>query len=314
MISIVAPVFNEAESLRQFHAEVSGVLLAMAAPYEIIYVDDGSTDGSADILMALAQQHPHTHALILRRNYGQTAAFSAGIAHARGDVIVTIDADNQNDPADIPALLAELNKGYDVVSGWRYQRQDASLSRKLPSRIANWAIGAVTGVKLHDYGCSLKAYDAPLLRQVRLYGELHRFIPALCFWHGARVTEAKVNHRPRTKGTSKYGIGRTLRVLLDLLLVKYLISYVTRPIQLFGTVGLASTVLGTLLCAYLAVDRLCFQHPLSNRPLLLLGVLFILLGVQFVALGLMCEMISRVYYESQNRLPYSIRKTYRASS
>lgn len=308
MISVIAPVYNEADNLAQLHTELTAVMAGLGQPYEIIFVDDGSTDGSTAVMRQLAKSDSHVRVVVLRRNYGQTAALSAGVDRAQGDLIITIDADNQNDPADIPMLLAKMREGYDVVSGWRHNRCDAALSRKLPSRVANWIIGYVTGVRLHDYGCSLKVYDAQILREVRLYGELHRFIPALCAWRGARVAEVKVHHRPRTKGVSKYGIGRTTRVILDLLLVKFLTSYVTRPIHFFGTFGLISVVVGVMVCAFLAVERVFFQQPLKERPLILLGVLLIIIGVQFVATGIMCEMISRIYFESRGVVPYSVRK------
>lgn len=308
MISIVAPVHNESENLERLHTELSDVLITMGVPYEIILVDDGSTDGSAAVMRELAKRDTHVRIICLRRNYGQTAAFAAGIDHARGDVIITIDADNQNDPADIPKLLAKMSEGYEVVSGWRYQRQDAALSRKLPSRVANWLIGKVTGVRLHDYGCSLKAYDGAILRSVRLYGEMHRFIPALCNWHGARVGEIKVNHRPRTRGTSKYGLSRTLRVVLDLLTIKFLISFSTRPLHVFGTAGLGCAVAGLGICGWLITERVLLGLALSSRPLFLLGTVLILAGMQLISMGLLGEMLARIYHESQHKPIYVIRE------
>lgn len=308
MISIVVPVYNEVENLEQCHRELDAVLRTIADVYEIIYVDDGSTDGSADILKQLAEEQPHTRAVLLRRNYGQTAAFAAGIAHSRGDVIITIDADNQNDPADIPALLAKMKEGFDVVSGWRYQRHDAAVSRKLPSRIANWLISLVIGVRLHDYGCSFKAYDGDMLRAVRLYGEMHRFIPALCSWQGARVTEIKVNHRPRTRGTSKYGLSRTMRVLLDLMTVKFLVKFSTRPLHVFGTAGLVCSAAGAMICAWLIMGRIVHAYALSARPLFLVGIVLVLAGMQLVSMGLLGEMLARIYHESQNKPIYVVRE------
>lgn len=308
MISVIAPVYNEADNLRQLHAELSAVMTGLGQPYEIIFVDDGSTDGSAAVMRELAKVDAHLRVIFLRRNYGQTAAFAAGIDHARGDVIITIDADNQNDPGDIPKLLAKMSEGYEVVSGWRYQRQDAALSRKLPSRVANWLIGKVTGVPLHDYGCSLKVYDGAILRSVRLYGEMHRFIPALCSWHGARVGEIKVNHRPRTRGKSKYGLSRTVRVVLDLLTIKFLSNFSTRPLHVFGTAGLACALAGVGICAWLIVERALVGLALSTRPLFLVGTVLVLAGMQLISMGLLGEMLARIYHESQGKPIYAVRE------
>jgi len=244
-----------------------------------------------------------------RRNFGQTAAFSAGFRYASGDVIVTMDADRQNDPHDIPALLAKIDEGYDLVSGWRYERQDKFLSRRLPSVIANRLISWATDVKLHDYGCALKAFRGDIARQLTLYGELHRFIPAIASWMGVRIAEIKVHHRPRTQGKSKYGISRTFRVLLDLVTVKFLLSYSGRPIHFFGWPGLLSVLVGFLLALYMTVERLFFGVALGNRPLLLLAVLLIVLGVQFIVFGLLGELQIRTYYESQNKTIYAVRDT-----
>jgi glycosyltransferase involved in cell wall biosynthesis len=307
-ISLVIPILNERENIEALHEELRACLAAQSFSYEIIYVDDGSSDGSTEMLTALAQRDAATRAVIFRRHYGQTAALAAGIAYACGDVIVTMDGDLQNDPRDIPRLLEEIKRGYDVVSGWRYQRQDTALSRRWPSVIANRVISFVTGVRLHDYGCTLKAYRGEIVKTVRLYGEMHRFIPALCHWQGGTVTEVKVNHRAREWGHSKYGIGRTVRVILDLLTVKYLISYSTRPLHIFGTLGLASGLLGGVICAWLAVEKLAFGASLANRPLLLLGILLIFSGVQLITLGLLAELLARVYHESQNKPVYSVRR------
>lgn len=307
-LSVVVPIFNEAENIALLYERVSAVLEQLGQPYEIIAVDDGSRDGSFVLLRDLAARDARLRVVRLRRNFGQTAAFTAGFARARGDVIITIDADLQNDPADIPQLLAGLEQGNDVVSGWRKDRQDAFWSRTFPSRIANRLISWATGVALHDYGCSLKVYRREVLQNIQLYGELHRFIPAIASWQGVSVAEMPVHHAPRHAGTSKYGIGRTLRVVLDLLTVRFLLSYSTRPMQIFGLFGLVSILLGSLLSAYLAALKLLYGYSLSNRPLLLLGVLLLILGVQFISIGLIGELVIRVYYESRDRTTYVVRE------
>jgi glycosyltransferase involved in cell wall biosynthesis len=307
-LSVVMPIFNEEDNILLLHKRVSAVMERLGQPYELIAVDDGSRDRSYAILSELAARDARLRVVRFRRNFGQTAAFAAGFARARGDVVITIDADLQNDPADIPRLLEKLDEGYDVVSGWRKNRQDAFLSRTLPSRIANRCISWATGVALHDYGCSLKAYRREVLQNIQLYGELHRFIPAIASWQGVTVAELPVNHAPRHAGTSKYGIGRTLRVVLDLLTVRFLLSYSTRPMQIFGLFGLMSILLGGVISAYLAALKLVYGVSLSNRPLLLLGVLLLILGVQFISIGLIGELIIRVYYESQSRLTYVVRE------
>jgi glycosyltransferase involved in cell wall biosynthesis len=284
------------------------VLSPSGYAYEIIVVDDGSTDRSFSILSELQSQDEHLRVVRFRRNYGQTAAFSAGFDRARGDVVVTIDADLQNDPADIPALMAKLAEGYDVVSGWRVHRQDRFLDRRLPSILANRLIGWATGVRIHDYGCSLKAYRREVLADVRLYGQLHRFIPALAHAAGGRVTEMPVSHHPRRYGKAKYGLSRTLKVLLDILAVRFLMSYSTRPIHIFGLLGLLSFLAGGVMLAYLAVVRLFLLQPIGNRPLLLLGILLTMLGVQLVTSGLLAELVSRTYYESQGKPIYTVRQ------
>jgi glycosyltransferase involved in cell wall biosynthesis len=307
-LSLVMPIFNEEDNILLLHKRVSAVMERLGQPYELIAVDDGSRDRSYAILSELAARDAQLRVVRFRRNFGQTAAFAAGFARARGDVVITIDADLQNDPADIPRLLEKLDEGYDVVSGWRKNRQDAFLSRTLPSRIANRLISWATGVALHDYGCSLKVYRREVLQNIQLYGELHRFIPAIASWQGVTVAEMPVNHAPRHAGTSKYGIGRTLRVVLDLLTVRFLLSYSTRPMQIFGLFGLMSILLGGVISAYLAALKLVYGVLLSNRPLLLLGVLLLILGVQFISIGLIGELIIRVYYESQSRLTYVVRE------
>jgi glycosyltransferase involved in cell wall biosynthesis len=307
-LSIVLPVFDEAGALPALHAELSSVLASLGKSYEIVAVDDGSRDESLAVLKQLAQADPHLVVISLRRNFGQTAAFAAGFDHARGEVVITSDADGQNDPADIPKLLARLDEGYDIVSGWRQNRKEPFFMRRLPSIAANWLISRGTDVRLHDYGCSLKAYRSEIIKNIHLYGELHRFIPALASWMGVRIAEVKVNDRARQHGQSKYGIGRTTRVLFDLLTVGFLLSYSARPMQLFGLLGLASFGAGTLIGAYLTVLKLFYRVSLSNRPLLWLAVLLIVIGVQFVSMGLMAELVARTYHETQNKPIYAVRE------
>lgn len=307
-LSLVIPVFDEEDSVAELHRRICSALEESPFSWETVFVDDGSTDGSFAALKVIHEADSRVTAVRLRRNFGQTAAMAAGIDTARGEVVVTLDADLQNDPGDIPALIAKLEEGYDVVSGWRVDRQD-NLVRRLPSRLANRLISAVTGVHLHDYGCSLKAYRREVLADIQLYGEMHRFIPALCRWRGGEVAELPVSHHPRLTGRSKYGLGRTLRVVLDLLTVKFLLDFATKPIQLFGRWGLGAFGIGIGLLTYLAVDRLVLQHTIGNRPLLTLAVLLVFSGVQLVTLGLMAELVTRTYFESQGRKPYTIRDT-----
>jgi glycosyltransferase involved in cell wall biosynthesis len=307
-LSVVVPIYNEEESIPQLVERLNSVLSTIPGGSEIIAVDDGSRDRSFAILRELAAQHPHLHVIRFRRNFGQTAAFAAGFDAARGAVVVTIDADLQNDPKDIPALLAKVDEGFDVVSGWRERRQDNFISRTLPSRIANGLISSVTGVHLHDYGCSLKAYRAEVVKNIQLYGELHRFIPAIASWQGVAVTEIPVHHEPRRYGASKYGISRTFRVLLDLVTVRFLLSYGTRPMQIFGSIGLLSVLSGMAISFYLALVKLFTNADIGSRPLLLLGILLIILGIQFISLGLIGELVVRVYYEAQNKPIYVVRE------
>jgi glycosyltransferase involved in cell wall biosynthesis len=307
-ISVVVPVLNEEESLPILHQQLTEVLAGSGYQYEIIVVDDGSTDASFEILRQLQVDDTQLRVVRFRRNYGQTAAFAAGFDRARGDAIVTIDADLQNDPADIPALVEKMTEGYDVVSGWRIDRKDRFLDRRLPSILANRLIGWTTGVRIHDYGCSLKAYRREVLDDVQLYGELHRFIPALAHAAGARVTEIPVRHHPRRFGRAKYGLSRTLKVVLDVLAVRFLMSFSTRPIHIFGLLGLLSSAIGAILLLYLAIVRLFLQQPIANRPLLLLAILLTMLGVQLVTSGLLAEMVTRTYYESQGKPIYTVRE------
>ena len=313
-LSIVIPLVDEAPNLEQLYRELTETLVAFGRDYELLFIDDGSTDATFELLARFQASDARVRVLRFRRNFGQTAAFSAGFAHARGQTIVTIDGDLQNDPRDIPALVSQLEQGYDIVCGWRRRRHDAWLTRRLPSMIANWIISRSTGVHLHDYGCSLKAFRAEVVKPLKLYGEMHRFIPALASEIGVRVGEMAVNHRPRTRGRSKYGLSRTLRVLLDLMTVKFLLSYSTRPLQMFGLVGLLMGGVGLAVTGWLAYVRLFGNQAIGDRPLLLFGILLIFTGVQLGTLGLLVEMQARTYHESQNKPTYVIREVLDADS
>jgi len=307
--SIVVPLFNEEDNIEPLYLGLKEVLEDLDGDYEIIVVDDGSTDGSFQSLKRLHADDPLLKVVRLRRNFGQSAALAAGFDRAGGRIIVTMDADLQNDPADIPNLLDKMDEGYDIVSGWRVRRQDTFVSRRLPSSVANWLISSITGIKLHDYGCSLKAYRREVIQNVQLYGELHRFIPALASWMGVRVAEIPVSHHPRRFGKSKYDLSRTIRVLLDLLTVKFLLSYSTRPMQIFGLLGALSFLVGTIIAAYLSFIRLFLGSPIANRPLLLLAMLLIFVGVQLVTMGLLGELTIRIYHEAQGKPIYTVRET-----
>jgi glycosyltransferase involved in cell wall biosynthesis len=309
MVSIVIPVFNEGENLRELVDRVEAAMTPAQRPFELVLVDDGSTDDSRAVLAELAADRPWLRPLLLIRNYGQSTALQAGFDHVRGDLVVTLDGDLQNEPAEIPRLLDLLDgdRSIDVVSGWRKQRQDRTWSRKVPSWIANRLISAVTGVRLHDYGCALKVYRRSVLVNVKLYGELHRFIPALAAEAGARLLEVPVRHHPRTRGSSKYGIDRVFRVLLDLLWVKFMMRFLHRPLHAFGGVGSALMAVGLALLAYLAFDKLVLGHPIGGRPLLLLGALLTLIGVQLLATGVLGELLTRVYHEPQGRRQYVLK-------
>ncbi|URD52928.1 glycosyltransferase family 2 protein [Chroococcidiopsis sp. CCNUC1] len=307
-VSVVVPVYNEVESIPHLLEAIASTMKASGLTYDIICVDDGSKDGSADFLKQQATERTDLKAVLLRRNYGQTAAMAAGFKYATGRAIVTLDADLQNDPADIPALLAKLDAGYDLVSGWRKQRQDAALTRLLPSKIANKLIGMTTGVKLHDYGCSLKAYRSELVADMNLYGELHRFLPALAFIEGARIGEMPVRHHARRFGRSKYGLWRTFRVLMDLLTISFMKKFLTRPMHVFGLFGLLSLVLGTAIGLYLTFLKLGLGQSIGNRPLLILSVLLFITGVQLFCFGLLAELLMRTYHESQGRPIYRVRE------
>ena len=307
-ISIVLPVYNEAGNLEIFIPELSEVLQDMGRTYEIIAVDDGSKDESCDVLRRLKQNEPNLRLIRFRRNFGQTAGFAAGFDLARGQYVITMDADGQNDPADIPGMLKLMEEGeYDIVSGWRQQRKEPFLSRRLPSMIANRIIGRSTGVVLHDYGCSLKIYHWQVAKNVKLYGELHRFIPALASGMGVRVAEMPVNDRPRQFGSSKYNLTKTIRVILDLVTVSFLLTYMARPMQLFGLAGLISGGLGFLIGLYLTLLKLFTGADIGSRPLLSLAILLMILGVQFVVMGLLGELQIRTYFEVQDKPIYTIR-------
>jgi glycosyltransferase involved in cell wall biosynthesis len=313
-LTVVIPIRNEAPSLVELHREFTETLTAWGRPYEIIVVDDGSTDDSFEILSRLQRGDPRLRVIRFRRNFGQTAAFAAGFAHARGRLIATSDGDLQNDPHDIPAMVARLEAGADIVCGWRKDRKDALLSRRVPSRLANLLISVVTGVHLHDYGCSLKIFRAEIVKEMKLYGEMHRFLPAIASEQTSNIGEMVVNHRARRYGSSKYGIGRTIRVILDLLTVKFLLTYSTRPLQIFGLLGGGMGLAGALMIGWLSGVRLMGvfgilpDQSIGNRPLLLIGILLVFTGVQLVTLGLLAELQVRTYHESQNKATYVIRE------
>lgn len=308
-LSVVIPVHNEEENLPLLIPELHAALDHAGVSYELILVDDGSKDRSFAVLEEFARRDPAVVVLRFRRNFGQTAAIQAGLDCARGANVVTMDADLQNDPADIPAMLRKLDEGYDMVAGWRADRKDAFINRRLPSMLANKIISVATGVRLHDYGCTLKAMRRDVAKELRLYGEMHRFIPAIASWFGTKVVEQRVNHRARRFGTSKYGIGRTLRVVLDLITVRFMQTYLVRPMQVFGLGGILSFAAGFFLCAWLAAEKLILGRSIGERPLLLLGVLLIVVGVQLVSLGLVADVLSRTYHESQHKPPYHVRSS-----
>lgn len=313
LLSVVIPLLNEEENIPYLYEELNEVMGTIDADYELIFIDDGSTDKSPSLLKELHEKDDHVVVVNFRKNFGQTAAMAAGFDYARGDVIITMDADLQNDPHDIPLLLEKMNEGNDVVTGWRYDRKDAFINRRLPSIIANKIISKTTGVNLHDYGCTLKAFSREVIKNVKLYGEMHRFIPAIASGMGINFTEVKVNHRPRRFGTSKYGISRTIRVVLDLLTVKFLLSYATRPIQVFGLMGVISGGIGFVIALIMTFQRQFMGVPLSDRPLLFLAVLLIFIGIQFISLGLIAELQARTYHESQNKPVYFVKNVLRST-
>jgi len=305
-VSILVPIYNERDNLAQLHRELVAAMRRVDRSYEIIYVDDGSTDGSRDVLREIHASDPHVRVIRFRKNFGQTAALSAGFEHAKGDVVVTIDGDLQNDPADIPRLLAKIDDGYDLVTGWRKRRQDALLHRRIPSLAANFLIRLATDVRVHDYGCMLKAYRRDIAAGLRLYGEMHRFIPAIANDLGASICEIVVNHRPRVHGTSKYGLSRAVRVVLDLLTVRFLSAFSTRPIHVFGLLGFVLGGIGSLMLGWLGFQRIFLGIGLGGRPIVLLALLLVVTGVQLVTLGLLGEMLARTYHESQGKPIYVV--------
>jgi glycosyltransferase involved in cell wall biosynthesis len=306
-LSIIVPVYNEEENVEPIVEEIGAALGGAEKSFEVIVVDDGSRDDTYKILCRLHQERSWLKIIRFKRNFGQTAAIAAGLAHARGSVVVPMDGDGQNDPKDIPPLLRKLDEGHDLVSGWRYPRQDPFWSRRLPSGVANAVISWITGVKLHDYGCTLKAMRAEIAKDLKLYGEMHRFIPALAKERGALITEVRVHHRPRLRGRSKYGLSRTFRVLLDLVTVQFLNQYATRPLHVFGVIGLGSGVAGFLIGVYLSLQKILYGAAIGGRPLLLLAVLLIVISFQFFSIGLLGEMLARTYHESQSKTIYVIR-------
>ncbi len=308
-VSVVIPFLNESPNLKPLCQELKMALDSMDKEYEVVFIDDGSTDDGVQILNDFRTEMPQIKVVSFRRNFGQTAAMVAGLDHASGEVVVTMDADRQNDPADIPAMVAKLDEGYDMACGWRFDRQDNYMSRKLPSMMANKLISKITDVSLHDYGCTLKAMRRDLAKRVTLYGEMHRFIPAVASGIGAKIAEVKVNHRARTAGESKYGISRTFRVILDLITVKFLLRFSSRPLHFFGMPGLALGGLGGLLLTYLTIARLFFAVPLGDRPLLIFAFMLLIIGLQFILFGLIGEMQTRIYHESQDKPIYHIRNT-----
>ena len=305
-LSIIIPVYNEEGNLLLLHKNLMAVLISLDYDYEIIYVDDGSNDNSFSILEQIAQQNAKAKVIKFTRNHGQTSAIAAGINYSVGDAVIFMDADLQNDPTDIPMLLAKLNEGYDVVSGWRKDRQDTWLTRTLPSKLANWLISNITKVHLHDYGCTLKVYRNEVLKGYKLYGEMHRFLPAYAVHVGASIVEVPVKHHPRKFGKSKYGLERTVKVLLDLFTVKFLNSYSQNPIYLFGSVGIILILGGILLVSVLVLEKFLYGHSLTGNPLLLMSVMLTILGVQSIFLGLIGELLVRTYHESQDKLTYHI--------
>ncbi len=307
-ISVVVPVMNEEESLEEFYSSLKGVLDELGKSYEIIFIDDGSEDGSFKILKNLAEKDGNILVIKFRTNFGQTAALSAGFKYAKGDIIMTLDADLQNDPEDIPKLLGKVEEGYDVVSGWRRKRKDKLLTRRIPSFFANRIISRITGVYLHDYGCTLKAYRRDIVKNIDLYGQMHRFIPALARWVGASICEVAVKHSPRKYGRSKYGLSRTITVILDLITVRFLLSFSTKPIQIFGLLGIISGAIGFVIGVVLVIQRQLFLVPMGNRPMLFLAVLLIFVGIQFISIGLLGEMQVRTYHESQNKPIYMVKE------
>ncbi|OGW17200.1 MAG: glycosyl transferase [Nitrospinae bacterium RIFCSPLOWO2_12_FULL_45_22] len=307
-ISIIIPVYNEERNIAPLCHLITEQMDGIGREYEVLFIDDGSKDSTFEELGKIAKDNRRVKVISFRRNFGQTAAMMAGFDHARGEIIVALDGDLQNDPKDIPKILDKLEEGYDIVSGWRKSRQDNFILRIIPSKIANWLIGLITGVRLHDYGCSLKAYRAEVIKNIRLYGDMHRFIPALASMAGGKIAEIEVNHLPRKYGNSNYGLSRTLKVILDLIAVKFLLAFSTKPIQLFGLLGLSSVFGGFLFLSLAIFMKIYLNTDMTGNPLLLLSVLLVLLGVQFIGTGLLAEVTVRTYHESQNKPTYLIKQ------
>lgn len=307
-LSIVIPVFNEEKNLPELYEEIKHSCEKLDLSYKIIFVDDGSWDSSFPVLRSIQKEDLKVKVIRLRKNFGQTAALSAGFDYAKGDIIITLDADLQNDPQDFALLIEKIREGYDIVSGWRKKRKDRLFTRRIPSAMANWLISRITHIKLHDFGCTLKAFRKEVIKNINLYGELHRFIPAIASNIGVSIAEVEVNHRPRKHGKSKYTVFRFVKVILDLLTVKFLLSYSTRPLQIFGAFGLASGVIGGIIGLYLSYQRLILKVGISGRPLLLLAILLIVIGIQFITLGLLAEIMVRTYHESVDKKIYFVRE------
>ncbi len=313
-LSLVIPVFNEQENLEQLYKEITSACQRLKRTYEIVFVDDGSTDNSLEILVRIQRQDSGVRVISLRRNFGQTAALSAGFDHSSGDIVITLDADLQNDPNDFEKLINKIEEGHDLVNGWRKKRKDKFLTRRIPSKIANWIISMITRIKLHDYGCTLKAFRRDVVKNINLYGEMHRFIPAIASNIGISIAEVEVNHRPRRYGQSKYSVTRFIKVVLDLLTVKFLMSYSTRPLQIFGIFGLLSGMGGGIIGIVLSYQRLILKQGIADRPLLLLAVLLMVIGFQFITLGLLAEILVRAYHESIEKRIYYIREIFESDS
>jgi len=308
-LSIVIPIYNEKENVLMLCRELEKTLNGMSEKYEVLLIDDGSTDGTFEELKKIHQKNKLFKIISFRRNFGQTSAISAGFDFAEGEVIITLDADLQNDTRDIPLLLGKIHEGYDIVSGWRINRKDKAVTRKFPSMVANKIISKLTGVYLHDYGCTLKAYRKLVIKNIDLYGEMHRYIPAIASWMGVRVAEVPVRHHSRKYGKSKYGVSRTIKVILDIITLKFLLSYSQRPIQVFGVLGLFSSTAGLIITAYLIIMRVFFSQPLGDRPLFILSIFMIFIGVQLITMGLLAEVLMRVHHEVRNRTTYVIKET-----
>ena len=307
-LSVVIPVYNERENISYLYENLNKVLPLLCRKYEVLLIDDGSSDGTFDELVKIHDQNDNYKVIRFRKNFGQTPAMSAGFDYANGEIIITLDADLQNDPQDIPLLIEKMSEGFDVVSGWRINRQDKAMSRKLPSKVANWLIAKLTGVKIHDYGCTLKAYSRDVVKNIELYGEMHRYIPAVASWMGISVAEVPVHHHSRKFGKSKYGISRTIRVILDTIILKYLLTYSQKPIQIFGLIGLFTCLVGGIITVYLIIMRLFFNEPLSSRPLFTLSIFMIFIGVQLITMGILGELLMRTYHEASGKPTYAIKQ------